>query len=359
MSRDLIKIQKDVMMNRLLVFFIFFIIFIPQSQAETIPPNQWKFNEDYFTVYGQPEMIVSIIGSPEYDRDESTTILIQIMNQGKILGFESEDEPADANEIALSKIEQQYEYGVTTAVGVIATLFADEAPVDIKSQSQSAGTIVSGQISEPLQFEIKVWENAEAGTYPLRLKLTYQYQKDVQVEGDSTTNEIDYNFLYKEINESYVLDFSIKEQADFEVTQVSSKLLPGSKGILSITFRNTGEETASKSTARLRLSDPLSSTDFTAFLGDMEPGDEVLAMFNIEVDEDATVKTYSVKTEIEYDDAEGKIVISDTIYVPVPVYEEPDSGGIFQNLFFIGGLVLILAGLVYLYQKRKGGKGSE
>jgi len=346
-------------MKKSLVFFILFIIFIPQVQAETIPPNQWKFNEDFFTVYGQPEMVVSIIGSPEYDRDESTTILVQIMNQGKILGFESEDEPADANEIALSKIEQQYEYGVTTAVGVVATLLADEAPVDIKSRSQSAGTIVSGQVSEPLQFEIKTWNNAEAGTYQLRLKLTYQYQKDVQVDGDSTTNEIDYNFLYKDVNESHVLEFIVGKQADFEVTEVSSNLLPDSKGILSITFRNIGEETASKATVRLRLSDPLSSTDFTAYLGDMESGDEVLAMFNIEVDEDATAKTYSVKTEIEYDDAEGKTVISDTIYVPVAVYGEPDSGGIFQNPFLIGGLVLILAGLVYFYQKRKGGKGSE
>ncbi|TFH39065.1 MAG: hypothetical protein E4G94_11465, partial [ANME-2 cluster archaeon] len=173
-------------MKKLLVFVILFIIFVPQVQAETIPPNQWKFNEDYFTVYGQPEMVVSIIGSAEYERDEATTVLIQIMNQGKILGFESEDEPADANEIALSKIEQQYESGVTTAVGVVATLLADGAPVDIKSRSQSAGTIVSGQVSEPLQFEIKIWNNAEAGTYPLRLKLTYQYQKDVQVDGDST-----------------------------------------------------------------------------------------------------------------------------------------------------------------------------
>lgn len=346
-------------MKKLLVFFLLFVILTPQTQAGTIPANQWKFNDDYFTVYGQPEMVVSIIGSPEYDRDESTTILIQIMNKGNIQGFESEEEPADANEIALSKIEQQYENEATTAVGVVATLLADEAPVDINSRSQSAGTIVSGQISEPLQFEIKIWKNAEAGTYPLRLKLTYQYQKDVQVEGDSTTNEIDYHFLYNEVNESHNIEFVVRKQADFEVTEVSSNLFPDSKGLLSITFRNTGEETASKATARLRLSDPLSSTDFTAFLGDMEPGDEVLALFNIEVDEDATIKTYSVKTEIEYDDSEGKTVISDTIYVPVPVYQAPDSSGIFQNPFLIAGLVLILVGLVYLYQKWKGGKGSE
>ena len=107
-SRDLIRIHKGVIMKKSLVFFILFIIFIPQVQAETIPPNQWKFNEDYFTVYGQPEMVVSIIGSPEYDRDESTTILVQIMNQGKILGFESEDEPADANDDGAIALLRRY-----------------------------------------------------------------------------------------------------------------------------------------------------------------------------------------------------------------------------------------------------------
>lgn len=347
-------------MKKLLMLIIFFSIFIPYTSGVTIPPNQWKFDEDYFTVLGGPEMVVSTIGSPEYERGESSTVLIQIMNQGKILGFESEDEPADDNEIDLSEMERQKEYDVTTAVGVVVSISALDAPVDIKTSPQSAGSLLTGQVSSPLQFEIRTWDSARGGTYLLQVDLTYQYQKDVQVEGDTLKNQIDYHMLYQEVNESHKISIEIKEQADFEVVEVTGDLLPGSSDILNIDFKNIGEETASKSTARLRLSDPLSSTDHTSFLGDVGPGDEVRARFKIDVDPDATAKVYPVKAEIEYEDSEGLTRISDIIYVPVSVIEPQSRGGIFQNLYFLGGSLVVLAALIYFFMKRRsGGMGRE
>ncbi len=348
---------------RKLIILLILLLMLPavQSQTGTVPPNKWTFVDDYFTVYGSPEMIVSTSGNPEYERGDSSTILIQIMNQGKIVGFEAEEEPDDANEIALSKIEQQMEYSATTALGVMASLQPNGAPLDIKTPPQSAGTLVSGQVSEPLQFEIKVLDDAAAGTYPLNVNLTYQYQKDVQVDGNATSNQIDYNMLYQEIDERHIIYITIKEEADFEVTNVDSELLPDSSGLLRITFKNTGEETATIATARLRLSDPLSSTDYTAFLGDLEPGDEVVAVFNIDVDADASYKTYSIKTEIEYEDSEGNTRISDTIYVPAQVREPQEIGGIFQNPLLLGAVIIIivLAASAYRYMKKREGGGGE
>ncbi|WP_445475661.1 COG1361 S-layer family protein [Methanococcoides methylutens] len=347
-------------MKQLLAFVMLFLaLSAVQVHGESVPPNIWAFDDDYFTVHGSPEMVVSIAGSPEYDRGESSAVLIQIMNQGKILGFESENEPDDANEVALSMIEQEMEYDVTTAVGVIASLSAKDAPLDIKTPPQSAGTLFSGQVSQPVQFEIQIWDGATAGTYPLEVNLSYQFQKDVQVEGDATSNQIDRNILYREVNESHNVFVIIRKDADFEVMEVDSELLPGSSGILTIKFKNTGEETASRATARLRLSDPLSSTDYTAFLGDMEPGDEVQTMFNIDVDPDATAKTYSIKAEIEYEDHEGKTKVSDIIYVPAQVEGTEDRGAIYQNPFLLGGGLLILAVLAYGYMKRREGGSSN
>ena len=347
------------MLRILMILLILSSLPLTQSQ-ETVPPNIWVFNDDYFTVYGSPEMVVSTTGNPEYDRGESSTILIEVMNKGKIIGFESEDEPGDANEIALSKIEQQIEYSATTAVGVVISLMENDAPLDIKTPPQSVGTLISGQVSEPLQFEIDVWDNATAGTYLMEVNLTYQFQKDVQVDGNATSNQIDYNIWYQDVNQTHDIFITIRKQADFEVTEVESELLPESSGILSITFRNTGEETASRTTARLRLSDPLSSTDYTAFMGDMEPGYEAEARFNIDVDADATAKTYSIKTEIEYEDAEGKTRVSDTIYVPAPVREPEEKGRILQNPLLLAGGALALAVLIFTFLKmREGGRGNE
>ena len=154
-------------MKRLIVLAIsILLLMLPQVLAQeerSVPPNIWKFDDDYFTVYGSPEMVVSIAGSSEYDKDDSATLQIMIMNQGKIWGFESEDEPNGANEIALSKIERELEYDVTTAVGVIASLLVEGSPLDIKTPPQSAGSLFSGQVGGPLQFEIKVWDSAAAG----------------------------------------------------------------------------------------------------------------------------------------------------------------------------------------------------
>ena len=347
-------------MNRLLLMVFLVSILLVQSSGENIPPNKWTFTDDYFTVYGGPEMVVSITGSPEYDRDETSTLLVQIMNQGKILGFESEDEPVGSNEIALSKIEQQQEYSVTTAVGIVASLSAGDAPLDIKTPPQSAGTLVSGQVSQPLPFEIKIWDSAPAGKYIIKADLTYQYQKDVQVDGNASNNQLDYNMLYQHVNETHKIFIIVREQADFEVTEVTVDLLPGKPGILSITFQNTGEEKASQASARLRLSDPLSSTDYTAFLGDMEPGDESRARFNIDVDSDATPKVYSVKAEIEYEDVEGETKISDIIYVPAQVRELEEGRGIFGNPLLLGAGLVIIAALIFIYMKqREGDSGSE
>ncbi|MGP8331732.1 MAG: COG1361 S-layer family protein, partial [Methanosarcinaceae archaeon] len=238
-------------------------------------------------------------------------------------------------------------------VGVMASLKSNGAPLDVKTSMQSAGTLVSGQVSQLLQFEIEVMDNAAAGTYPLDVNLIYQYQKDVQVEGDATSNKIDCNMLYQEIDEKHTIFITIIEEANFEVINVDSELLPDSSGLLRITYKNIGEETASIATSRLRLSDPLSSTDYTAFLGDLNPGDEIVAIFSIDVDPDASYKTYSIKTEIEYEDLKGNTRISDTIYVPAQVREPDNRGAMFQNPLLIGTFMVIMIVLVIIYTYKK------
>jgi hypothetical protein len=275
---------------------------LQQVPVESVPANKWTFTEDYFTIYASPEMVVSLKDKAEYNRDDSSTVQIQIMNRGKVLGFKSEHEPGDANEVELSKIEHEMELGATTAQGVVAELQTKGAPLDIKTPVQSAGNLVSGQVSEPLQFEIDIWKNATAGTYPLEVKLNYQYQKDVYVEGDVNQNRIDSKVRYQEVNETREVFVVVKEEADFEIINVESELSPGETKPVSMTFRNTGEKTASRAMARLRLSDPLSGKDYTTFLEDVEPKEEVRTVFNIEVDADATPKAYPIKAEVESED---------------------------------------------------------
>jgi len=90
------------------------------------------------------------------------------------------------------------------------------------------------------------------------------------------------------------------------------------------------------------------------------PGEDVRTRFNIEVDPDATAKTYSIKAEIEYEDAEGQMRISDIIYVPAQVRDQEEGKGIFGNPYLLGAGLIVIAALIFIYMKRReGGGGSE
>ncbi len=83
-------------------------------------------------------------------------------------------------------------------------------------------------------------------------------------------------------------------------------------------------------------------------------------MFNIDVDPDAIPKAYSVKTEIEYEDAKGQTRISDTIYVPARVRDQEEGKDIFGNPYLTGAGLIAIAVLIFIYLKRReGGSGSE
>ena len=75
---------------------------------------------------------------------------------------------------------------------------------------------------------------------------------------------------------------------------------------------------------------------------------------------DAIPKAYSVKTEIEYENAKGQTRTSDIIYVPAQVRDQEDGKGIFDNPYLPGAGLVIIAALIFIYLKRReGGSGSE
>lgn len=293
---------------------------IPAYADPYIPPNLEKFGQDFYTVYAEPNLTASLMGSNEFYRSDKAVILIQIMNNGKIEGFKSEKDPTNANEIALSQLEMQLENQATTAIGVFATLTAEEGvPVDIKTGPQPAGSLRSGQLSTPVQFNIEVHDNAKGGKYRLKIRLEYDYQKDAQVEGNVSQNTVNYNFWYESKNQSQYIELVIKPEADFKVKEVRGNLTAGEEGTLQVIFENAGEELARDAVAQIKVVDPFSSSDYTSYLGDLQPGKAGKAEFKVKVDKTAIPKTYSIKAEIKYEDSRGKLITSDTIKIPVNI----------------------------------------
>jgi len=55
----------------------------------------FTFSENFYDVYGQPNLVASIVGDEKFDRGDEVTLTIDLTNRGVVLGFESDRMPDD------------------------------------------------------------------------------------------------------------------------------------------------------------------------------------------------------------------------------------------------------------------------
>jgi len=294
-------------------------------------PQSFDLGKNYYTVYGSPDLNANVIGSNEFDRNQTATLNINLMNKGKLLGFKNDKTPYDSDEIYAAKTEMKLESSVVDATNVVASLSTDpDSPIEVKSVSQEIGSIKSGENSiSPAKFDIKIDKKAKAGEYNLYLNLSYDYQKNVQIMNpDADTQTYDVNRWYGMMNQSQILKIKVKDQADFEIVNTTGSLSPGGENIIDITIKNTGEEEARNVKAIINPADPLSTTDSMAFLSTIAPGSTAVAKVKIKADSEAVPKEYGIDTILKYETPEGDIRYSDTLQTPVEV----KKAGLFQML---------------------------
>jgi len=144
------------------------------------------------------------------------------------------------------------------------------------------------------------------------------------------------------------------EKVKFELTSAPSVIHPGKTGIITTTYKNTGNSTVYNAQARISVIDPFSSDDETAFLGNLKPGESAVALFSVQTDAGATIKTYSIDSEIAYTDSGNTAFTSDNI--PVTVEVKPDSN---TGLIVIVFLVVVIAAGAYLWYRKKTNPGRK
>jgi len=324
----MLQVMRMIKKRSIFAIAIFFMMLLAVMPVEAAMPENFDLDNNYYTVYGGPDLNATLIGDSEYSRGDTVTLNIEIMNKGEITGFESENDVdfGDEVDLMLQKSEMEYEAQATTAVGILATLKSDNPDVKVKSGSQEAGTLKQGkQSSGPTKFIVEINKNAFAGTYPLTLELAYRYQNNVQVGGDEydtstgivTNKEV--GIWYENKTQTQTIYVEVKKEPFFEVANVTGNLYPDEGGILRVTYKNTGEEPAKDATVRLSASDPFSTTDDQAYLGTLNTGEEAVAVFDMDVDETATPKPYSLNSEILYEDSDGHDQISDSIKINTEV----------------------------------------
>ncbi len=334
--------------------------------AQAAFPEHFDFGDNYYTVYGGPNLTAIVIGDTEFERGDTVTVSINLMNKGLITGFKVEKDlsiPASEVDIKLQQTEFSYEAQKTTAIGIVGFLTSLDPAVRVKSGQQEVGSLKAGEQTEkPFQYTIEISNNAEAGVYPLILTLMYGYQENIQISGDNKTHlgitNLEVGMWYEIGGENITIPISVKEEARFEVTGVSGKLVADEEGLLSVTFKNVGDLPIKDATVRISASDPFSTTDDQAFIGSIASGESAVALFNLKVDETATTKMYAINSEIKYEDVDGHDRISDVIKIQVktlPAIPTSEKLGDLK-IIIVGLLIVVVAAIglrVYKNTKRE------
>ncbi|WP_214041620.1 COG1361 S-layer family protein [Methanoculleus sp.] len=227
--------------------------------------------------------------------------------------------------------------GHDTANNAIAKVTRNGAsPLIPTDGSAYVGTFEPGETVD-MKFKVSVADSAEPLSYPLDVVVTYE-----DYEGSTATSK------------AVTIGLPVGGKIDFEVVSPMSILYLGSNSVLEVVYKNTGAATVYNAQARISAVDPFTSSDDTAFLGDLAPGETATARFDVNIDSDGTEKEYGIDSEIRYRDDLDNSKISDTMKVRVAL--EQRQGTIFTNPIFLVAIAAVIIGAgyyIFVYRKKQ------
>jgi len=227
--------------------------------------------------------------------------------------------------------------GYEKATKAVVKLVQDSSsPLIPTDGSVYIGDFNPGDIADVI-FKVSASSNAEAQTYPVGVYV--EYTKSNGETADSDTE---------------IVGVPVGGKIDFAIVSEASVVNPGEKATLEVTYKNTGAATAYNAQSRISAVDPFTSSDDTAYLGDLAPGETAVARYYVTIDSGATIKQYGLDSEIRYRDALDNSQISDTMKLAVTVEKTGSVAGIFSNPIVLALIAAVLIGAgYYIYRKRK------
>ncbi len=223
------------------------------------------------------------------------------------------------------------EYGTKTVLKIARN---GQSPLIPSDSGVYIGDFPPGSVVTT-RFKISVAASAEAQSYPLDVYATYSSYENETVDSDKTT-----------------VGIPVRGKIDFTIVSDPAEISPGDKKVITVIYKNNGDATVYSAQARISTVDPFTSSDDTAYLGDLAPGETRDARFEISADGGATRKEYAIDSEIRYRDALDNSKLSDTLKVNINVDGKEGLAAVVQNPLSIVIIVLVIIGAVYLgYRK--------
>ena len=293
------------------------------------------FADDHYKAAGEPLLKASAV-NPVLEHGTNSTLRITLENAGLIQEL-IPNKAGDSGEISGEAREELHN---VDAVNITAKL-SGNGPVVVTTGSHSLASLPTGDVAQ-LDFNVTTGGEAD-GWYGLLLETEYEHQMDVRVSNGSSSS------LYRPTNSSQKISVLVQgPDRSLKVEGVVSDLYPGANGTILAVIKNNGLDLARNCTARLIAVPPFGSSSERCGLGDLQPGQAVVARLSAKVDGNAAVREYRLACEIVHD--------NQTVMVSLPVLlkKSPDS--------FPGSLVIaipilaLVGGIVLLWQQKRSGR---
>jgi hypothetical protein len=189
------------------------------------------------------------------------------------------------------------------------------------------------------QFKASVSQDAIAKASILHILVKYYNQNNVPGQIQLTVG----------------VPVEVKSQFEIGTLKVNGKLTPGAQRVIETPIKNASNSQIMDATSRINLVDPFSTAPFstsqdTAYLGTLKPGDTGTGKFKISVDSDAVPKSYTVEVQVKYWDSLGNSYTSEAINAVVTV--QPTSGLQVWMIVLIVVAVLVVLGII-AYSRRR------
>jgi len=230
--------------------------------------------------------------------------------------------------------------GASEAYGVTAEI-APGTSISPVGPASFLGDI-SGNSSVTTQFKVAVSKEAIAKDSSVGILVKYKDDRDVPRQSLLTVGVM------------------VEGELNFEVQtiQVDGRLTPGSERVITIPIVNGGDYEAKDAVAKINIVNPFatapfSTTDDTAYIGTLQPGESGSARFRISVDADAVPKPYILEVEVQYWDSLGNSYTSDTVRATVTVQQPSGLSTTAIILISVAGVVFVVVLLNVVRRRRK------
>ena len=196
------------------------------------------------------------------------------------------------------------ENGEMTAVKLLRN---GNSPIIPTDNTIFVGSFPSGGIVE-CRYKVSVSKDATNQMYPVDVAISYTNREGTIVTSRPETAGVPVN-----------------AKTTFTVISPVHEISSGTSGTIEVQYRNDGNVTAYNAQTRISPHTPVTISDNTAFLGDLEPGKTATARYDIQSDNAAELKMYTFDSNIRYRDAYGSSLESDTM--PVMIAVVPAASG--------------------------------